>query len=1316
MTGLKKILQSSFLLALLGLMASPARAIDLADAPLFSSVSVPGNLALALSVEYPTATTPAYNSSYTASSTFIGYFDPEKCYRYITQTPVENSYFDPYGAATNHACASATTSLQLWSGNYLNWASMQTLDTFRWVLTGGYRSVDTETETRLTKTYAWYNGYFDDKTNSSGVSGATPFSWGSVKTRVRALGTAIYITGSGNVDGSAITNYSGQNSAEPATISTTTRVCDNRGRNCRNETTSVDNPSYANSAVVYRLYVNVRVCASSALKEVNCKAYGSNYKPEGLMQGYSDRLRYSAFGYFNQDGNSRNGGVLRSPMKFIGPTHPVPGSGSVTNSVGEWSSTTGIMGTNPDGATTFSDSNFSVSISNSGVMNYLNKFGYFSQRYKSNDPVSELYYAVTRYFRNKGNVTEYTSLAGAGSANTAASWLDGFPAIKDWQDPILYSCQKNFILGIGDVYTHEDSSIPGGAGQVAALAADLSPTGSTDSTPDGLTKNVVVSTDMVGLLEGATSNLSSQTSRTYYIAGLAYDMHTRDIRTDLTGLQNINTYWLDVHENNYYRHKNQYWLAAKYGGFKIPTNFAPYAAGKSTTTLPVENWYSSTDVLPTGGTRYENADTYSTDASPNPTDRRPDNYFPGNSPALMKAGLEAAFDKIAQEASDPVTVTALSSPSPRQTSSGNANYQSIYNPKNWTAEINAQTVSYAADGTPTFTPVWSARDTLDLAAYASRKIVTRCASAFRAFDTNMPSDCTAPLAMVTGAGAAHTTTNYINYLRGDTSLANGTTYRARAYRLGDIIGSRITAVGAPDLPLAERYNPGYSAFQRTYASRKTVIYVGANDGMMHAFDGTVTTGSTGAELFAYVPGLVYGDTTTGPVTGLASLGKPNFTHHPLVDATPNSFDVDFSRTYSGSSSSSSSSAVSSASSSTTADSVSSASSSSSVANNWRTVLIGGLGKGGKGYYALDITNPGDWTSTSAVVGKGLWEFTHTHMGYSYGDALMVKTRKYGWVVVLTSGYNNDDGKGYFFFVHPQTGALLETVSTGTGAGTGSTSEPLNLAHASAFVPDYKDGTADAIYAGDLQGNVWRVDLRGTDPATAYSTPSKIAELVHGNVGQPVTTRPLIEIEPNSQKRYVLIGTGRLLADSDIASSQTQSFYAIIDGQSTFGAFYGGTTTLPGTQAFPLHRVDLEANTDLLAGISSTPAATMGWYFDLGAAANSVAERINVTPAANNGIVGFAANLPNGNVCDPAGTSRTFAVAIGTGKTVLRSGNAYVASVSNTSVVTDIAFVNIGGKNRLLAGTASGTVVNVPGEFSAGSTLKSLNWRVLPTVD
>lgn len=1264
------------------LSAGTSRAVDLADQPLFATVNVPGNLILALSVEWPTATTPAYDSTtaYSDSSTYLGYFDPDKCYKYkdvntgTKESPdYSTSYFSPSSEASKHTCSGK------WSGNYLNWAAMQTLDAFRWVMTGGYRSTDTKDTTILTKTYAAQdNGKVIPLKTISGeslVSGATPFGWDAATTRLRALGTAMYITKSGSIDEKTVVPV------------------------------DYTHPEKPSDTTVYRVYINVKVCDADAGLESNCTTYPSKHaKPEGLMQKYASKLRYSAFGYYNHNGSEkfqRDGGVMRAGMKFIGPEAPAPGKPATTNSATEWDSQTGVMLTNPDSGDatqTQEDAKTAgyadISIPNSGVMNYLNKFGYSAKSYKSHDPVSELYYAALRYFKKQGNLKQYTDLSGAGSKERASAWLDGFPAITEWDDPIAYTCQKNFVLGIGDINAHRDANLPGSTLRSKSTLDNINP----DVTDDSV--DVAAATNMVGQLEGLSklgdrfvdfgegsclseSNDWNKWSRcnTYYLAGLAYDAHTKDIRPDLIGSQTVNSYFMDVLEEQVYSHQNQYWLAAKYGGFTVPPDFSPYASSNGTSTIDDKAWYTSSDLM-----------------NVKKGQKRPDNYFPGNRPDVMQSGLTAAFAKIVSE-TDSATGTALSTVSPNVASAGTASYAASYDPNNWTGELIAHELTFDSEGNPTSTEKWNAKTWLSASSTTSseRKIVTCCKKGDGAalpFKYDAMKDASlisrtylASFDQVPGVSTeAQSIKNYIEYLRGDTDQEIGEksgVYRTRQYRLGDIVNSKPIAVGKPDFPYFDVYNPGYSTFKTTHAKRSTVVYVGANDGMLHAFDGRIDKTASGKELFAYVPSFVYGDKDTAATSGLAALGSPSYAHRYYLDATAAHFDLDFSKTVGAADASK---------------------------RDWRTVLIGGLGKGGKGYFAIDVTDPTKWTDESAVAGKVLWEFADKRMGYSYGRPSVVKTAKYGWVVLFTSGYNNSDGKGYFFIVNPRNGELLEAVE----APGGTTEHPLNIGEHTAYVSSYTDMTADAVYAGDLAGNVWRLDLTGKT-GTTYDEPKLIATLADATgVAQPVSTRPLIEVEPNSGKRYVFLGTGKLLADSDLASGAVQSFYAIVDGTGKHGDFYTGST-LPSNVDFPITRSKLEENKDLLAGIGSTPTSSMGWYFDL-PVSNGIALRVNVDPTANQGVVAFVANRPNGQACSPGGVGAVYATAFADGKTVLtgKDGKA-VAWLSPTGgTLTDIAIQRVDDRLQLIVGgnDANGkpTVMRAPAKLTTASGLKQMNWR------
>jgi type IV pilus assembly protein PilY1 len=439
--------------------------------------------------------------------------------------------------------------------------------------------------------------------------------------------------------------------------------------------------------------------------------------------------------------------------------------------------------------------------------------------------------------------------------------------------------------------------------------------------------------------------------------------------------------------------------------------------------------------------------------------------------------------------------------------------------------------------------------------------------------------------------------------------------------------------------------------------------------MLHAFNGVPTGGN---ELFAYVPNAVIkGPTNTPYDNGIGVLAKPSYDHKYFVDATPAIEDVKF------------------------AD------------NTWHSVLIGGLGKGGMAYYALDVTNPAGISSEANLSTKVLWEFTHKNMGYTYDTPLVVKTAKYGWTAILTSGYNNIDGKGYFFLVNPQTGALLETISTGEG----STTNDAGLAHVNAFVADARDSLADAAYAGDALGNVWRLDLSGTG---AIPAPTKIAAF---GSNQPITTSPLIEIDKGTLKRYVFVGTGRILADSDVNSTQTQSFYAILDGNQSqpFNA-----STLPAGGSFPVDRSQMVDNTSTIAttGAIADNSKPMGYFMDLGNESGSP-YRINVEMISSAGIVAFAANSLGGDACNPSGKNKLYAVAYGSGKSaILNSSGSIIESYSGSGLATNVSFFRKDGNttSRISISNDSGNSDSIQVNPSSATGFTPLNWRELPSSD
>lgn len=374
----------AFMLSLAIGGVATARA-DVSQSPLLlGGGSVPGNLALVPSVEWPTILSMANLGAYSVNNSYVGYFDSGKCYGYshdATNADRRDSHFYPVSITSTRSCAA-----NLWSGNFLNWTATQTIDPFRSALTGGYRVRDTPTETWLEK--ARHTGQNPGGVNGTSgareisgrttVSGATPAGWSRFRTRIAGLGNRMRFTMDGDWNG-PITDYTA-------------------------------NADLSGNAV-YEVVMRVKVCDADVGLETNCKQYSQGYKPEGLIQQYASDIRYSVFGYLNDHEILRDGGVLRAKQKFVGQTVRTPGvAGNQDNPASEWDATTGVLVQNPDAADAAATN---AAILDSGVNNYLNKFGQMtSKNHKSIDPVSELFYASLRYFKHQGNVAAYSTLTG----------------------------------------------------------------------------------------------------------------------------------------------------------------------------------------------------------------------------------------------------------------------------------------------------------------------------------------------------------------------------------------------------------------------------------------------------------------------------------------------------------------------------------------------------------------------------------------------------------------------------------------------------------------------------------------------------------------------------------------------------------------------------------------------------------------------------------------------------------------------------------------------------------------------------------------
>lgn len=481
--------------------------------------------------------------------------------------------------------------------------------------------------------------------------------------------------------------------------------------------------------------------------------------------------------------------------------------------------------------------------------------------------------------------------------------------------------------------------------------------------------------------------------------------------------------------------------------------------------------------------------------------------------------------------------------------------------------------------------------------------------------------------------------NLVNFLRGQRAyedFAPGNEkllYRRRGHVLGDIVGSQPAYVRAPNLSYQD---VGYAAFKEDNKSRASMLYVGANDGMLHAFDAV-----TGDEAWAFVP--------TTVMANMWRLADASYSdrHVFSVDGSPTAGDV-----Y------------------------------DSSVSKWKTILVGGLNNGGAGYYALDVSDPAApkplWEFTSGVgcSGAAVGASSDCNLGQTYGRPVITKLANKKWVVMVTSGYNNvtsGNGGGYLYVLDAITGKIISRIATGAG----STAAPSGLKDINFFVANGAyDNTALRVYGGDLLGNIWRFDVNDTiNPPGLEATLLGTARDASGKA-QPITTR--VELAEVNSSTMVIAATGRLLGTSDLTDQSTQSIYALKDPLGpTEPAYSNFRTSLKKLEFVQTGQFPNATRTIRCAGSTAADCSSAnGWYVDL----PDAGERINVDVSILQGTLVFASNVPSSVACTKGGYSWLNFVNLVNGEAIPQ-GDTRVASVPffSDSLVAGLTVVTVKGQ-------------------------------------
>jgi len=697
-------------------------------------------------------------------------------------------------------------------------------------------------------------------------------------------------------------------------------------------------------------------------------------------------------------------------------------------------------------------------------------------------------------------------------------------------------------------------------------------------------------------------------------------------------------------------------------------------------------------------------------------------YYRASSVSSLVNGLVKAFAEAGQPGGGGAAATGNLAPS----AGNNSIYFGSFNIDAQTGESSGDVREFAIDpkdgsvpDPKTATPAWSAQAQLDTQVTPtsdSRTIYMATGSAalgpflqsnltaaiangwFDAGATN-PNGALSQYAFFSTPQQANVPTsppaarglNMIAYLRGQTGFedaANNLTeansskiFRGRKHALGDIVGSSPAYVQSAPFDYTDT---AYSAYKTSTAGRQAMVYAGANDGMLHAFDA-----STGVEQWAFVP--------TAVLPYLYKLADKGYAaaHRYFVNGPITVGDAYFG-------------------------------------GNWHTVLISGLGGGGRAFFALDITTPATpkllWEFSAQTTGGVCVGTTGTtcdqDLGYTYGNAPIAKLNGGQWVAFFGSGYYNlpasptppssppllaGDGKSRLYVVDVATGAKISEILTTDGR-----TDPTEtgLTWVNGWTDDgMHDNSVKHVYGGDLFGSVWRFNIA----ANSATLLTQLGNAVAGD--EPVTTRPALgDFNGDVTKRVVYIGTGKYLGCFDTATpctttpgptvpqSATQSFYAIRDDGTKANVGGAGLFRASGAQKF-----DTSVGSVKYYPVTSNQ---YGWYMDF-ATPN---ERVTVNPQlyGDQKNITVVTNIPGGDVCSSGGSSWVYFLDTQPAKTYPSPTNSVVSVLGASSLSAGATNLTLeSGRHVTVVTTTSGSAVTVGGDTPVyGNKARRVSWREL----
>lgn len=796
--------------------------------------------------------------------------------------------------------------------------------------------------------------------------------------------------------------------------------------------------------------------------------------------------------------------------------------------------------------------------------------------------------------------------------------------------PVKLSCQKNAGMLFTDGFSNDGTP---GAPAVTGLGAPFDPTPA-DSMAAIASRYYLNTNQTIGA--GGVSNLRT---------GTAFPSGLVDVPAVCATLDVNSVEWkrLDCQTN---LHMNFYGitLGARGVAFDPDVDRDPYVS-------PSPAWPSHTNDSPTAIDDIWHA-TVNTRGE----------FINAKSPADITAAMRRVLESVGSGSTPSGSIALTGSRVGSNSLSVVPFYASANNGTDWYSTLTAQAVTRsAATGEVTFAKSWEATE--QLPGYAARNIRVAKTSgsvvpAVTAFDTSVTLDnlcsnatfarCTA--ATITALGV--NLTQAIAYLRGDQSLEAGGTLRRRTKVLGDIVNSSpVVSATSDDYgyrslrgSTAGTFNPyAYENYLTTKKTRTAMVYAAANDGMLHAFNGT-----TGVEQFAYIPATAVGHmgNLLTPYSATADADQ-KFQHRYYVDGP-----ISVSDAYLGSA--------------------------------WKTVLVGTAGAGGRGVFALDVSTPASFGDTSV-----LWEINDqvtdtaikNNIGHVLGKPIIVPVKigtTVAWKAIFGNGYGSVNGKARLFVVNLADGAVTTVLADEADATLPSKNGLGNVIVLDRYVGSTtvkaSDGYGDTVYAGDQNGAVWKFDLRTATPA-AQSTPFYIAKDAAGN-RQSIMGGFAAASGPGGGV-VVYFGTGSFSFTNDGTDTAMQSLYGVQDRETT-------GYTVSGRTQLQQQTVMVDSAGDRTITTNASAAGTKGWYLDLGVTGTGTSavaqgERSVGNPAIEGGVVFFPTYQPTvASGCGTTGINRIYGLNALSGGAALSQVRIGSPTAAPTGSTTGALALNTGG--------------------------------------